>query len=281
MGHIHPSAVIEDGARLADDVAIGPFCHVGPKVSLGPGTRLISHVVVTGRTAMGRNNTVWPFSVIGGMPQDLKYQGEDSELVIGDHNEIRESVTIHLGTANDQGVTRLGDHNLLLVGAHVAHDCIIGSHCVLANDVLLAGHVTLEDYASIGGGAAVHHFVTVGRYAYVGGMTRLVRDAPPFMLIEGNPARVRKVNTVLLQRHHFPDEQVEHLKRAFKMLYRGEDNGESVGRTAESLHELDSQFPNDPLIQHLTQYVRRSTAGVYGRARETGRRDSPFRNPVR
>jgi len=276
MPNIHPTAIVESGAELADDVVVGPYCHIGPKVVIGSGCVLKSHVAVMGRTTIGRNNAIWPFVSLGADPQDLKYKGEDSELIIGDHNDIRECAIIHKGTANDQGITRVGSHNLIMNYVHIGHDCEIGSHIVIANAVQLAGHICMEDHANIGGASAVHHFVTIGQYAYVAGMTRIVHDVPPYMVVEGNPSRVRKVNTTLLHRHQFSDEQIDNLKKAFRMLYV---NG--VGKTTEALSTLETQFSNCPSVQTLAQYLRRSGTSSNGRYREGLRRDNPFKNPVK
>lgn len=281
MPTIHPTAIVENGAELAENASVGPFCHVGSRAVIGPGTELLSHVVITGRTTLGAANIVWPHTTLGGDPQDLKYHGEDTELVIGDHNEIRENVTIHKGTENDAGLTRVGDHNLIMVGVHVGHDCVIANRCVIANAVQLAGHIHIHDYASIGGATAVHHFVTIGRFAYVGGMTRLTHDVPPFMLIEGNPPRIRKVNTVLLARHQFSDEQVAHLKAAHRLLFRAHDNGDAAGHTRAALAELHGRFAGDDAIDELTTAVENMLNGTYGRWREKQRRDNPFTNPVK
>ena len=286
MPQIHPTAIVERGAELADDVIVGPLCHVGPKVRLGPGTRLISHVTILGRTTLGEGNTVWPYATLGGDPQDLKFKGEDSQLIIGDHNEIRENVTIHKGTANDGSVTRVGNENLLMVGCHVAHDCTLGNHIIIANAVQLAGHIVVEDHAAIAGGSGVHHFITIGQYAYIGGLTRVVRDVPPFMVFEGNPARVRKVNTTLLERCQFPPEQIDRLKRAFRLLFGGGDSDDGashrfVGHTTQALQTLDAEFPDDPCIQALLTSVRQSIDGLHGRYRESLRADNPHTNPVR
>ncbi|MCC6680154.1 MAG: acyl-ACP--UDP-N-acetylglucosamine O-acyltransferase [Phycisphaeraceae bacterium] len=280
MPTIHPSSVIEPGAQVADDVVIGPFCHVGPSVTLGPGCKLVGSVSILGRTRLGEANTVWPQAVLGGDPQDLKYRGEDSELIIGSHNEIRESVTIHKGTANDHNRTIVGDHNLLMAYTHIGHDCVIGSHTVIANSVQLAGHVMVEDHAAIGGATAVHHFVTIGQYAYAGGMTRVVADVAPFMVVEGNPARVRKVNTILLQRHHFDDQQIEKLKDAFRRLFRQADDA-AIGNTAEALETLEADYGDDWAVKALIDAVRKSQSGVYGRYREGLRLDNRYTNPVK
>ena len=281
MPTVHPSSVIETGAELGDDVVVGPFCHVGPQVRIGAGTRLIGSVTILGRTTLGKENTIWPQAVLGGDPQDLKYKGEDSELVIGDHNVIREAVTLHKGTANDHAVTRIGDHNLIMAYVHVGHDCVIGSHTVIANAVQFAGHVHVQDHAALGGATAVHHYVTIGQYAYAGGMTRVATDVPPFMLVEGNPARVRKVNTTLLTRHNFPEEQVNHLKDAYRRLFRVTDDDATIGNTAETLESLDADFGDDWAIRALVEAIRNSTSGIFGRYRESQRLDNRYTNPVK
>ena len=281
MPTIHPTSIVEKGAKLSENVSIGPFCHVGPDVVLGSGTELVSHVVICGRTALGSGNVVWPHTVLGADPQDLKFRGEDSLLTIGDNNQIREGVTIHKGTDNDEGVTSVGSNNLIMGTVHIGHDCRVGNNCVIANAVGFAGHVHVEDYASVGGMTAVHHFITIGKYAYVGGASRLTSDVPPYMLVEGNPARVRKVNSVLLNRLNFPDDQIECLKVAYKKLFRGLGNGQFVGRTGETLVELEARYPDCQVIADLITGVRNSLHGVHGRYREGLRKDHVFSNPVK
>ncbi|MEX2389548.1 MAG: acyl-ACP--UDP-N-acetylglucosamine O-acyltransferase [Phycisphaeraceae bacterium] len=281
MPNIHPLSVIEPGAELADDVEVGPFCHVGPQVKIGPGTRLLSHVAIHGRTTLGAHNTVWPNAVLGGDPQDLKYKGEESELVIGDHNDLREGVTIHKGTAGDSALTRVGDHNLIMAYVHVGHDCMLGSHLVIANAVQLAGHILIEDHAVIGGATAIHHWVTIHQYAFVAGMTRIVQDVPPFMIVEGAPARVRKVNTVLLKRHHFPQDQINRLKEAHRLLFGPTDDEGYVGNMARNLDALEARAGEDWAQHALVQAVRQSTRGIFGRHREASRQDNRYTNPVR
>ncbi|MEM8738685.1 MAG: acyl-ACP--UDP-N-acetylglucosamine O-acyltransferase [Planctomycetota bacterium] len=280
MPDVHPSALVDPLAKLAEGVRVGPFCIVGPRVALGPGTRLVSHVSVLGRTTLGEHNTVWPHAVLGGDPQDLKFGGEDSQLVIGHHNEIREAVTIHKGTANDHGLTQVGDHNLIMAYAHVGHDGIIGNHCVIANAVQLAGHVLMEDHVVIGGASAVHHFVTLGKHAFIGGMTRVIADAPPFMIAEGNPAMIRRVNSVGLGRRGFDAGTIRHLKDAWKRLYRQTAEGRA-GRTAAALEDLEDAYPHDACIRDLVAHVRRSSSGTFGRYREALRSDDSRTNPAK
>jgi UDP-N-acetylglucosamine acyltransferase len=273
MTQIHPSSVVDPKAELAADVQVGPLCHIGPGVTIGTGTQLISHVVVLGPTVVGALNMIWPQTTLGGDPQDLKYRGEPTRLIIGDHNQIRESVTMHRGTANDNGVTTIGDYNLIMAYAHVAHDCLIGNHVVIANGVALAGHIQVEDFAAIGGESAVHHFVTIGGHAYVGGMCRVVTDVPPYMLVEGSPAKVRGINSIGLTRHAFPVETVGRLKEAYKRLFRDAAEGTRVGQMSEGLAQVEKDYPDDPAIVKLVGAVRNASVGVHGRYRESLRAD--------
>ncbi len=280
MPTIHTSSVVEAGATIADDVVVGPFCRVGPRATLGSGTRLVSHVCVLGRTTLGAGNTVWPFATLGADPQDLKFKGEDSELVIGDHNDIRENVTIHKGTLNDRGATIVGDHNLIMAYSHLGHDCVVGNHTVICNGVQFAGHVHINDHATVGGATACHHFVTIGQYAYVGGMTRVVTDVPPFMIAEGNPSRIRGINAIGLKRHGFSPDSEKRLKHAWKLLFKraSEDEG---GSSNAALDELETLYNGDWMVKALIDAVRASTDGSHGRYREGQRTDNRFTNPVR
>lgn len=295
MPKIHPTAVVESTAELADDVEVGPFCAVGPKVRIGAGSRLVSHVAIMGRTTLGEGNTIWPQATLGADPQDLKFRGEETELIIGDHNDIRELVTMHLGTANGGGVTRVGNDNLIMGGSHVAHDCILGNHIIMANNVGLAGHVHVEDHANIGGAVGVHHFVTFGQYCFVGGMSRVVQDVPPFMIAEGAPCVIRGVNAIGLRRHRFSDESVENLKDSYRRLFRrhasrhtvGDEavevpNEESQGPStmAERLALLEAEHGDDECVRMLIDFVRRTMLGMYGRYRESERKDKRIPGPT-
>lgn len=281
MSHIHPTAIIDPKAQIADDAQIGPYCHIGPHVTLGPGTRLVGHVTILGHTTLGSHNTVWPFATLGGDPQDLKFRGEPSRLIVGDQNVIRESVTIHLGTENGGGVTTVGSDNLIMVGTHVAHDCIIGNHIVLANAVHLAGHIVIEDQVVVSGASGVHHYVTLGQYAFIGGMTRIVHDAPPFMIVEGNPSTVRGVNTIGLNRHQFPEATVDRLKDAYRRLFRrGQDDG-AAPTVAQNLARLEADYPDDECISVLIEFIRRSSIGLFGRYLESQRTDDRHESAVR
>lgn len=236
---------------------VGPFCVVGPKVTLGDGTKLLSNVVVEGRTEMGRENTVFPFTVLGAVPQDLKYKGEDTLLVIGDHNTIRESVTMNLGTVQGGGVTRVGDHNLIMAYSHLGHDCAIGNHCILANNAGLAGHVTLQDYVTLGGMIGVSQFVTVGAYAYLTGQSGLEKDLPPFTIGVGSrPCNVRGVNIVGLRRRGFSADTIRVLSEVVKLWCR-----EDVPKE-QCLLEIESQYGEIPEVRQYLAFIRNSATGV-------------------
>jgi UDP-N-acetylglucosamine acyltransferase len=281
MPTIHPTAIIEKGATLGEGVIIGPQCHVGASVTIGEGTELRANVCVYGNTSIGTQCMVWPGAVLGADPQDLKFAGEDSRLIIGDRNEIREHVTINKGTDADGGVTTVGDDNLIMAYAHIAHDCVIGNHVILTNTVQLAGHVVVEDHAAIGGASAVHHFVTIGAYGFVAGMTRVVHDVPPFMFVEGNPAKVRAVNAVAIQRHKMGTEALHALKHAWRLLYKNIAEGEGIGQTNVALAELEATYPDHPQVQRVIESVKRSTQGTFGRYRESLRQDKKYHNPVK
>ncbi len=275
MPEIHPTAVVEQGAELAEDVVVGPWCYVGEKVRIGRGTRLISHVTILNRTTVGEHNTVWPQCTLGGDPQDLKFHGEDAELVIGDHNDIREMVTMHIGTENGGNFTRVGSHNMIMVGVHVAHDCILENHIIIANQVQLAGHIHIGDGAVISGATAIHHFVSIGRGAFLGGMTRIVHDVPPFMKVEGNPSSVRGVNTIGLERRGFTPEQIDNLKGAYRILYRhrNENGGKGLSNMAANLPQVEAKYGDDEAVMELVEFLKRKTSSSFGRYLETLRKD--------
>ncbi len=234
MPRIHPTAVVDTGAALAGDVEIGPYCVVGGGVALGDGVRLLSHVVIDGRTTIGAGTRIFPFASIGLAPQDLKYAGEASRLVIGRRNTIREYVTINPGTAGGGMVTRVGDDCLLMVGAHVAHDCQIGDHVIMANNATLGGHVIVEDYAILGGLSAVHQFVRIGRHAMVGGMSGVERDVIPYGQVMGDRARLTGLNIIGMQRRGFSRDDIQGLRSAYQFLFSESGTlNERVNETAE------------------------------------------------
>lgn len=277
MSFIHPTAVVDASASLGNDVHIDAFSYVGPGVQLGDRCRLHPHVTITGPAKIGPDNEFFSQCVVGAAPQDLKYRGEESHVVIGEHNAFREMVTVHRGTAVDQvsgGVTRIGDRNLFMVGVHLAHDCHIGNHVILANSVQVAGHVRIEDCVNIGGISAMHHFVTIGRHAFIGGMTRMNSDVPPYMKVSGYKPEVRGINDRGMRRWQIPDESIAALKKAYRLLYARRSS--QVGRTSEALAELEtSPLSQDEHVKYLIQHVRAQLdAGGFGRAREMHRSDS-------
>lgn len=247
---IHPTAVIEPGAVLADGVDVGPYCVVGPNVAIGKDTRLRSHVVIDGRTTIGERCEIFPFAAIGLIPQDLKYHGEESGLEIGSHNTIREHVTMNPGTAGGGGKTKVGSHGLFMVGAHVAHDCIIGDHVILANNATLAGHCVIEDHVILGGLSAVHQFVRIGRHAFLGGMSGLENDLIPFGVAVGDRASLQGLNLVGLKRRGFGREQIHGLRNAYRLLFSNE------GTLMERLTDVEALFKDDAEVSHIIAFIR-------------------------
>lgn len=273
---IHPTTIVSPGAEVGREVEIGPFSVIGPHVVLGDGCRLRHHVTIEGHTTLGEGCEVFPQAVIGTQPQDLKYAGERTTLEIGKRNTIREMVTIHPGTGNGGGVTRIGDDNFFLIGVHVAHDCQIGNRCVIANYVQFAGHVHLQDNVNMGGHCAVHHFVTVGKHAFVGGMTRVSSDVPPFMVVvaaRGSRAEVRMVNGVGLQRSGYNYEDVGALKDAHMKLFSRRARLSGVG-IQERVQAILDESPVNPHVEYLCKFLMRSfTQGRHGRYLESLRAD--------
>jgi len=247
---IHPTAVISDRAEIAPNVKIGAYAVIGDNVKIGSQTTIGSHVVIEGPTEIGANNRIFPGAVIGLEPQDLKYQGANSWVKIGDDNLIREYVTINRAT--DEGeITEIGNHTLLMACVHVAHNCVIGDEVVIANNVALAGHVHIEEKATIGGVLGIHQFVHIGKLAMVGGMSRIDRDVPPYTLVAGNPARVRSLNLIGLKRRGYSSEDIAQLKKAFRLLYR------SSYRLEEALVQLEC-LSDSEVLQHLYHFVKAS-----------------------
>ncbi len=255
-------AFVHPDAEIDEDVEIGPFSVIGPKVRVGKGTRVGNNVTIMGNTRLGERNRVFPGAVIGGEPQSLKYRGEETYLEIGDGNTIRECATIHVGTEEGGGVTRVGSGNLLMTSCHVAHDCEVGDEVVMTSGVLLAGHVKVEEHVTINGGSAVNQFVTLGRHAYIGGLTRVVQDVPPFMIVEGNRAVVRAVNVIGLRRDGFSEEAIEALREAFRLIYRSELARE------EALSRLEGKGGATGEVRELVEFLRRMEGGKHGRGRE-------------
>jgi UDP-N-acetylglucosamine acyltransferase len=279
MSEIHPLAAVDPKAELGRDVRIGPFCYVGPEVTLGDRCVLHPHATVLGPATFGAGNQFYPHCALGTAPQDLKYKGGPTRLLVGDHNVFRENVTVHRGTEVDRrsgGVTRIGNGNLLMVGVHIAHDTDIADHVIIANQVQIAGHVRIEDCVTVGGSSAMHHFVTVGRNAFVGGMTRITHDVPPYMKVHGYDQEVRGTNIEGMRRWQIPEKSIAAVKTAWRLLYarRGEH---SPGRTYQALREIEGDgLLDDEHVAYLVAFLRRKLEiGVYGRVREHYRTDQP------
>ena len=281
---IHPTAIVSPGARLGRGVEIGAYSFVGPNVVLGDGCKLHHHASIEGHTTLGEACEVFPQAVLGAPPQDLKYDGERTTLEIGTHNIFREMVTAHPGTGNGGGVTRIGDHNLFLIGVHVAHDCRIGDHCIIANYVQFAGHVHVESHVNMGGHCAAHHFVTIGRHAFVGGMTRVSADVPPFMIVvaaRGNRTEARMVNGVGLQRSGFTYEDIAALKDAYMRLFSRKARMSGTG-IRERVQSILNTTPLNPQVEYLANFLMRSFAhGRHGRYLESLRADRVRRDTWR
>ncbi len=246
--NIHPTALIESGAIIDDAAEVGPYCVIGAKVRLQAGVKLHSHVVVSGRTTIGAGTEIYPFASIGSSPQDLKFSGEDSELIIGQNNRIREHVTINPGTRGGGMVTRVGDGCLIMVGVHIAHDCQIGSSVILVNNATLAGHVEVGDFAIIGGLSAVHQFVRIGQHVMIGGMTGVGNDVIPYGLVTGNRGHLSGLNLIGLKRRGFAREEITALQATFRRLFSGD------GTMAARLEKEQADNPTD-LARHVVDFI--------------------------
>jgi UDP-N-acetylglucosamine acyltransferase len=266
---IADTAQVDPRAELADDVEIGPYCVVGPDVALGRGTRLIGHAWVVGHTRLGEQNVVHPFAVIGGEPQDKSYRGGPTRVEIGNHNSIREHVTINRATEKEHGVTRIGHHNLIMAGTHIAHDCILADHINLANNVLLGGHVQIDAHASLFGAVAVHHYVTIGSHSFVGGHSRIFHDVPCYMLVDGSPAKVRCINIVGLKRAGVDPQAIDALHEAHRLIFRAKL---TPRRAAEVLQGHGHWSPE---VELLFSFLQAQQEGKHGRARERHRASPP------
>jgi UDP-N-acetylglucosamine acyltransferase len=220
MTRIHATAVVDSKAEIANDVEVGPYSIIGPNVKIGAGTKIGSHTIIEGYTSIGKENNFAHFASIGGAPQDMKYRGEPTKLMIGDRNTIREFTTIHTGTAQDEGITRIGNDNWIMAYVHIAHDCQVGNHTIFASNAQIAGHVHVEDWAILGGMSGVHQFVRIGQHAMLGGASALVQDIPPFVMAAGEKASPHGVNVEGLKRRGFATETITALRQAYKVLYK-------------------------------------------------------------
>jgi len=253
---VHPTAIVAPGARLHATAEVGPYAVIGPQVEIGAGTIIGPHAVIEGRTRLGERNKVFHFASVGAPPQDLKYAGEDSALEIGSENLIREFTTLHKGTTGGGGVTRIGNRNLFMAYAHVAHDCQVGNECVLANAATLGGHVEVGDHVILGGLAAVHQFTRIGKHAFVAGGAMVVMDVPPFCTAQGDRAELAGINSIGLARHGFSEDQIGRVKEAYRILFR------SKLPLDEAVERLRTELGDQPEIQELLTFVTTSQRGL-------------------
>jgi len=251
---IHPSAIVESGAKIGEGASIGPYCWIGSNVELADGVDLRSHVVVAGRTRIGPNTHVFPFASVGHQPQDLKFTGEDSELVIGANTVIREHATLNPGTRGGGLVTRVGNNCVIMVGAHVAHDCQLGNHVILVNNATLGGHVTMGDFAIVGGMSAVHQFVRIGMHAMVGGMSGVENDVIPYGSAIGNRAFLSGLNIVGLKRRGFGREKIHQLRNAYRLLFAEE------GTLQERIDDVAQLFADNAVVMDIVEFMRVDTS---------------------
>ena len=256
MATIHPTALVDPAARLADGVTVGPFSIIEGRVVIGADTQIGPHVIIRDFTTIGSRCRIFQFAVLGEVPQDLKFNGEETRLVIGDDNTIREFATMHRGTAGGGGLTSVGRGNLFLAYTHVAHDCHVGNGVIMSNNATLGGHITVEDHANLGGLSAVHQFCRIGRYAFIGGCSAVHRDVPPYAMVVGNRAKIVGLNLVGLKRAGYSDSSLQGLKRAFELLFA------SDLKQKEALEQITQEFPDHPEIQHLLHFMKTSERGL-------------------
>lgn len=260
MAIIHPTAIVDPGAGLDDTVEVGAYSIIGPHVSIGARTKIGPHVVIDGHTTIGCDNTFFQFSSIGAAPQDKKYAGEPTRLEIGDRNLIREFCTFNLGTAQDQGVTRLGNDNWILAYVHLAHDCVVGSNTIFSNNASLAGHVHIGDWVILSGFAAVHQFCKIGDHAFVGMNTSLTQDVPPFVLLSGNPAAAHGINIEGLKRRGFTREQIGDLRNAYKLIYK---SGLTLDEARAALAKEENDKPGSAMhLRQMREFLDNTTRGI-------------------
>lgn len=253
---IHSTAIISPKAQIGNDVEIGPYCVIEDNVTLGDRCKLHSHVVIHGHSEIGQENEFFPFAAIGIKSQDLKYAGEPTALIMGDRNTFRENSTVHRGT-QEGSPTRIGSDNLCLAYSHIAHDCILENHIILSNNGTLAGHVRVDDYAIISGLSAVHQFCQVGAHSITGGLAKIVKDIPPFTVVDGNPASVRGINHIGLQRRGFSDSDIRALRNAYKKLFLKKDLNFNT-----AMSELSEELRQNPQVAHLIEFIETSERGI-------------------
>ena len=253
---IHPTAIVADGAEIGAKVEIGAFCVIGKDVKIGARTKIHSHVVIDGITEIGEDNHIFQFASIGEINQDLKYQGEPTKTIIGDRNRIRESVTIHRGTVQGGGVTRVGNDNLFMINCHIAHDCSIGNRCIIANNGTLAGHVTLDDFVIVGGMSAIHQFAVIGSHVMLGGGSMVSQDVPPYVMAQVNHARPFGINFEGLKRRGFDKPAMHAIRAAYKLIYTSNKTVEEI------LPELEEMALKEPVVAVYLDFFKRSTRGI-------------------
>jgi len=253
---IHQTAIIDSQAELASGVEVGPYSIIGPQVKIGKNTKIGPHVVIDGWTHIGEGCTIFQFASIGALPQDLKYKGEESWVIMGNNNTIREFVTINRGTSWSQGKTIIGNNNFFMAYSHVAHDCKIDNHVILANAATLAGHIVIEDYAIVGGLVGVHQFVRLGCHSIIGGGSGVNKDVPPYMTANGQRAKLYGLNTTGLQRHHFSEEALTNLKKAYRIIFRSSLTIEKAS------DQLAHEVKNSPEVKHLIRFIESSERGI-------------------
>lgn len=253
---IHPTAIIHAGVVLAEDVEIGPYVIIGDNVKIGAGTTVGPHTTIDGYTTIGENCSIAQFVTIGAPPQDLKYRGSPTAVEIGNGNVIREYVTIHRGTENGGRVTRLGDHNFLMAYTHIAHDCTVGSHVIFANGATLGGHVEIQDHAVIGGLVAIHQFTRIGGYAFIGGLSGVIKDIPPYVIASGDRAKLFGLNIIGLKRHNFAPETIETLRAAYKLIVR------SPLTLKEAIEATEREVPQISEVRYFISFVKDSKRGI-------------------
>ena len=257
--NIHPTAIVDSGAEIDNSANIGPYVIIEKGVTIGPGTTIKPHTVITGPTTIGSGNVIGPFATIGAPPQDLKYKGEETELVIGDNNQIREYVSIHRGTITDKRITLLGNSNLLMGYVHIAHDCVVGNSAILANGATMAGHVHIEDHAIIGGLVAIHQFSRVGAYSYIGGVSGISKDVPPFIIVSGTrkDMRVSGINKIGLRRHGFDKETIKMLDKAYKIIFMSPNL-----LLKDALEQATNETTDCKPVKQLIDFFHNSKQGV-------------------
>ncbi|MFT3706436.1 MAG: acyl-ACP--UDP-N-acetylglucosamine O-acyltransferase [Archangium sp.] len=253
---IHATAIVSPGAQIHETAEIGPYAIIGPQVKIGAGTIVGAHTVIEGDTTIGQKNRIFHLASIGAPPQDLKFHGEHTRLVIGDENQIREFTTLHLGTEGGGGLTKIGNKNLFMAYAHVAHDCIVGNGCVFANAATLAGHVEVGDFCTVGGLAAVHQFTRIGKHAFLAGGTMAVMDVPPYCIAQGDRAELAGPNSVGLKRHGYTDEQQSRIKDAYRLLFRSK-----MGLN-EAISQLQAEMGQHAEIALLLEFITNSKRGI-------------------